>query len=111
LQGYIFFGTAQRLVDQVRLRVTNETLPRLSFMVLDFARVNGLDSSAVASFVKLKQFAEAHTIQLVLTSLSSAMQWQLERGGLAKSQIVRHAPTLDAGVEWCEEQILATAER
>jgi SulP family sulfate permease len=110
LQGYIFFGTAQRLVDQVRLRVANETLPRLCFMVLDFARVNGLDSSAVSSFVKLKQFAEAHTIQLVLTSLSSAMQCQLERGGLAKSPIVCQGPTLDAGVEWCEEQILATAE-
>jgi SulP family sulfate permease len=46
LQGYIFFGTAHNLYRRVRERANNHTLPKLHFVLLDFARVSGLDSSA-----------------------------------------------------------------
>lgn len=109
LQGFIFFGTAQNLLNQIRLRINDPHLPVLHFVVLDFRRVSGFDSSAMSSFLRMRQLAEARHIRLVFTHLSSDMQRQLEQGGLVEGQheAFRVLPTLDHGVEWCEDQILA----
>jgi SulP family sulfate permease len=109
LQGFIFFGTAYRLLNQIRQRMNNPGLPRLRFIVLDFHQVSGLDSSAVSSFSRLKQLAETHKLQLVFTHLSAEMKGLLEMGSLVDGQddTFRILPTLDHGAEWCENQILA----
>ncbi len=39
LQGFIFFGTAQKLLDQIRDRLNDPGQPRLRFVVLDFRQV------------------------------------------------------------------------
>jgi SulP family sulfate permease len=67
LQGFIFFGTAHNLLDQVRRRATDAACVALRFAVLDFRRVTGLDSSAAASFVKMTRLAGAQRFYLVLT--------------------------------------------
>jgi sulfate permease, SulP family len=46
LQGFIFFGTAYNLVAQVRNRLSDTDHPLL-FVVFDFGRVSGVDSSAI----------------------------------------------------------------
>jgi SulP family sulfate permease len=109
LQGFIFFGTAEYLLNQVRGRLKNTDLPP-RFVLLDYRRVTGLDSSAVSSFVRMKQLAESKSIKLVFTHLSPEMQHQLDRGGLGdgRDEIIRILPTLDQGLEWCEEQILTS---
>lgn len=109
LQGFVFFGTAQKFFDLIRQRVVDSKLPPIKFLVLDFARVNGLDSSAVSSFVKIQQFAETKNVELVLTHVSSEIQCQLEQGRLGRgySKQLCFSSTLDRGVEWCEDQILA----
>jgi SulP family sulfate permease len=66
-----------------------------------------LDSSAVLSFVKGRQLAEAQGIILVLTHISEKIQHQFELGGLSEDdEGVRIFPDLDHGLEWCEEQLL-----
>ncbi|NIW44428.1 MAG: cyclic nucleotide-binding protein, partial [Gammaproteobacteria bacterium] len=40
LQGFIFFGTANNLLDQVRQRLNNSSLPALNYLILDFRFVN-----------------------------------------------------------------------
>ena len=109
LQGFLFFGTAENLLSQIRERVKDAALPPLRFVVLDFRRVSGLDSSAVSSFVRMKQLAEARSIKLVFTHLTPEMQHQLDQGGLIdrRDDVLRVLPSLDHGLEWCEEQILA----
>jgi len=110
MQGFIFFGTAQKLLDQIRERLNNPDLPRLHFVILDFRQVVLIDSSAVFSITRMKQLAEAQNIHMVWTSLSAAIQRLLEKGGLVNetddSFII--LPTLDHGLEWCENQILAS---
>jgi SulP family sulfate permease len=108
LQGFVFFGTAHNLLNQIRQRVKDPNSPRLRFVVLDFRRVSGFDASAVSSFVRMKQLAETHNLRLVFTHLSSDMQHQLEKGGLVagRDETLQVLPTLDYGVEWCEDQIL-----
>lgn len=109
MQGFIFFGTAQKLLDQIRDRLAASDLPRLHYVILDFRQVVLIDSSAVFSITRMKQLAESHNIHLVWTNLSAAIQQLLEKGGLVDetddSFII--LPTLDHGLEWCENQILS----
>lgn len=107
LQGYLFFGTANSLLQQVRQRLQTE--PPLKFVVFNFRAVTGLDSSAVLSFIKLKQMADKHSFQVIFTQLLPRIQHKLQRGGClqANDQIYHLFPDLDRGIEWCENQILA----
>jgi SulP family sulfate permease len=109
LQGFIFFGTIQTVLEKVRERISDRSLPPLRFIVLDFLRVTRLDSSAVFGITRLKQLTQANDILMAWTQVLPAIQRQLERGGLVDetddSFII--LPTLDHGVEWCENKILA----
>ncbi|HUU29010.1 MAG TPA: SulP family inorganic anion transporter [archaeon] len=109
LQGYIFFGTADRLLHQVRCRANDRLSEPLRFAVLDFSRAPALDSSALFSFVRMKQLAEERGFVLVFTQLSQNIWKQFERGGFSDEPAVsfRLFPDLDYGVEWCEDQLLA----
>ncbi len=107
LQGFIFFGTANNLLQQVRRRAGDPNLAALRFVALDFRLVSGLDSSAVLSFVKMQQLAESQDFILLLAHLSPAIRTQLRKGGFgAEGEHLKSFPELDRGVEWCEDQIL-----
>lgn len=109
LQGYLFFGTANNLLDQVKQRAHAPNQPPLRFVVLDFRLVTGLDSSALNSFAKMKMLLEETLeIHLLLTGLSPALERQFETGGLAGKdpRSLLMFPDLDHGVEWCENRML-----
>jgi len=107
LQGFIFFGTAYALLEEIQRRVANTQQPKVHYIVLDFRRVIGLDSSAVLSFVKGRQLAEVQDIILILTHISEQIQRQFEAAGLFKGEKPIHIfPDLDRGLEWCEEELL-----
>ena len=108
LQGYLFFGTATTLHEQVCQRLQDSTLPQIQFVVLDFRLVSGLDSSAVLSFIKMRQFAQQHRSRLVLTHLNSIILQQLQQGGciLPQTEVIQIFSDLDRGIEWCEDRIL-----
>ena len=107
LQGFIFFGTANAVLDQIRGRLIDKGSSKLRYIILDFRRVTGLDSSAVISFVKAKQIAEGQNIVLVFTHLSETVRRRFEVNGLtANDSTVRFFPDLDRGLEWCEEEVL-----
>jgi SulP family sulfate permease len=108
LQGFLFFGTANSLLEQVRTRVNDPQQPQVRYILLDFRRVTGLDSSAVISFVKGRQLAKALGITLLLTNVSPDIDHQLQRGGLAPGERLHFFPDLDRGLEWCENQLLKT---
>jgi SulP family sulfate permease len=109
LHGFIFFGTTQALLDRIRARLGDSSLPRPEYLVLDFRRVTGFDASTVSIFQRIQQLCEAGPIQLIFTQLSAEMQRWLERGGLREGAggVFHVFADLDHGVEWCEEQILA----
>jgi sulfate permease, SulP family len=109
LQGYIFFGSVQNILERIRLRIHNQSQGPLKYLILDFHRVTRLDSSAVFGIIRLKQLTEANKILMVWTHVSPEIVTQLERGGLHDhtddSFLIRE--TLDEGVEWCENKLLA----
>lgn len=108
LQGLIFFGTASKLLNQVRDRINNDHLPPVHYVLLDFRLVSGLDASTVLSFAKLKQVANQKQIHLIYTHLSSQAKQRLEQGDcLDEDDPLCHLfADLDRGLEWYEQQIL-----
>ena len=68
LQGFVFFGTANSLLERIRERAGDAEQPRLHYLIIDFRRVNGLDSSAALAFDRIEQLAEADGFQLVYTA-------------------------------------------
>lgn len=109
LQGFLFFGTIQNILERIRLRIQDQGQGPLNFLILDFQRVTRLDSSAVFGIIRLKQLAEANKILMVWTQVAPDIVTQLERGGLhdAHDNSFLIQDTLDEGVEWCENKILA----
>ena len=109
LQGFIFFGTVQNVLEKIRARIDKKDLCKLGFIVLDFRRVTHMDSSAVFGITRLKQVTQANDILMVWTEVKPQIVKNLELGGLKDdaddSFIIK--PTLDEGVEWCENKILA----
>ncbi|MEB3885615.1 SulP family inorganic anion transporter [Lyngbya sp. CCY1209] len=110
LQGFLFFGTANSLIEQVCSRICDPRRPPLRFLILDFGRVAGIDSSAAFGFAKIRQVARRHQIILVLVHLSPDIERQLRRANvLAEGDLsCRVFPDRDRGTEWCEERILNT---
>lgn len=111
LQGFIFFGTVQTVLERVRARLSDSTQPKLCYLVLDFQRVTRLDSSAVFGITRLKQLALGNGLWMVWTQVAPGIQKQLRRGGLVdeSDEAFIILPTLDHGMEWCENRILSEA--
>ena len=108
LQGYIFFGTANKLVEQIRDRLDGIEAPQLQFVLLDFCLVTGVDSSALLSFTKLQQLLNKQEIKLVFTNLPPKLKSQWKKDILApdKHDDVLTFRSLDEGLAWCEDQII-----
>ena len=110
LQGYLFFGTANRLVQRIRERADASDQPPLKFLVLDLRRVTGVDSSAVFSFVKMTRLGRFREFSIVLTGVPPAIEAQLRRAGVGSDGELRVLPDADRGVQWCEDRILEEHE-
>jgi SulP family sulfate permease len=108
LQGFIFFGTANSILEHVRARLHDPDEEVLLYLILDFRRVTGLDSSAVFSLTRVKDLADTHGFTLVFTHLSAGSRAELEHSGLAINERILFFDDLDHGLEWCEEQLLGT---
>ncbi|HSG45318.1 MAG TPA: SulP family inorganic anion transporter [Anaerolineales bacterium] len=109
LHGFVFFGTSQSLVKQITDRLKDKSREDLKFLIIDFQYVSALDTSAVFSFVRLKQMAETHQFHLVFTDLTSDKKHKLQRAGFNdKEEWVKFFINMDYGVEWCEDKLLIT---
>jgi SulP family sulfate permease len=110
LRDYIFFGTANCLLDEIHQRLNDAHLVSLRFVVIDFQNVIGLDSSAVMSFSRLKKISVSHGFQLIFVALQPAVSQSLVQGDCLETDglCCQVFPDMNRGLEWCEEQILKT---
>lgn len=110
LQGFVFFGTANNLFEQIRERLLQSGRAPLRYAVLDFEQVTGLDSTGLLSFAKMLQLVQEEHVTLTITGASSGMRKQFEKGGLKERPgVLRFSPDLDHGIERCEAEIIAAA--
>ncbi len=110
LQGYIFFGTANSLLEQIRSHLKNYADTRLCFLLLDFSQVTGIDSSVVLSFLKMNQLVRNSNASIVLSGLSEDIKTFLRKSGVLdlEENAFIVLPELDHGVQWCEEKLLGS---
>jgi len=108
LQGYVFFGTANGLYEQMKERLRSAQPSPMRVVMLDFRRVNGVDASAALSFLRLKRLLRQHQVMLVFTHLRPDIEQRLRRDVLTPNDqdAWRVFPDLDHGVEWFEEGVL-----
>ncbi|MDO9416700.1 SulP family inorganic anion transporter [Pararhizobium sp.] len=72
LDGYIFFGSASKLVDRLQRQFPHSAQPR--FAIVDFKRVVGMDMSAWAAFERLARSCAQQGTELLITGLSPALK-------------------------------------
>ncbi len=107
VSGYVFFGTATGLLERIRKRVEGGSL---RYLLVDLRRVTGVDSSAVMSFRKVAQLAQANEFELVFTGVPDGVLTRLSRGGVIPSDgVVRFEPDLDRGLQVCEDGLLGSS--
>jgi SulP family sulfate permease len=108
LQGYIFFGSTQNLLDSIHKRLHDPACTPPHFLLLDFRQVTGMDGSAIMSFVKLRTIAREHPICISFSEMEPRYQNQLERDlrMYGEDTACRYFRDLDHAVEWCEDQFI-----
>jgi SulP family sulfate permease len=104
VSGFLFFGSANTLSSAVAERLAGPTPP--GFFVLDFTEVDGLDSSAMNSLVRMIQRCEVAGGRLVFAAAPAALERELRRSAPAEAEAARFMPDLDRALEWCEDAIL-----
>ena len=112
LEGFIFFGTANGIFSQVRAHI-QETPRAVKYVLLDFAKVSGVDSTGMLSFNRMMQWCQEEGITLGLAGLTGRAQAQFQQEK-ALQESARQEGTLhffadlDHGLEWCENALLTT---
>ena len=99
LTGYQFFGSFAAVVERIR-QSTSEGATPISFVILDFRHVTGIDASAIALLDELvSDLADDH-VTVLLSDLHA---------DLARSTAGPHVfPGLDFAIEYAEESLLET---
>jgi SulP family sulfate permease len=103
LQGYLFFGTANRLYEKVKALIAGQ--PHCRFLLFDFRLVIGIDSSATHSFTQIKDAVDEKGVRLVLVNLTPELRRAFQ-SILAHTDSVIVVSDLDHALESCENAII-----
>lgn len=105
--GYLFFGSASALSRTAADLFQPGVEPAPSHLVLDFAEVDGFDSSAVNCFVRMLQRAAAAGCRTFFAAAPPKLEEQMRRAAPQETLETRFLPNLDRALEWCEDAVLA----
>ncbi|MGH6865031.1 MAG: SulP family inorganic anion transporter [Methyloceanibacter sp.] len=107
LSGFIFFGSSNGLFERITRAIEEQQDKPVGYVVLDFGAVQGLDTSAVLSLVKLRNYCEEHGVTLAFCGLNELMGTSFESAGFfgSKRSHQRFGSRNEA-IEWCEDMIL-----
>lgn len=108
LQGFLFLGSMERLLQDIRKRFqATDKLP-VEYLILDFKLVKGLASAANIGFDKLRTIAQESDLQVIITSPPLELEEHLEKSGHVGEgeDQFRAFFNLDYAMEWCENHVL-----
>ena len=110
LSGYIFFGSSEGLFDRIRTDIESALPERVDYVILDFSLVSGVDSSAIASLAKLRNWCHRRDIMPIYSALSRADRPALARAGLYSGKSPEPFDDVHGAMAWCEDQLLSGAK-
>lgn len=107
LSGFIFFGSSNGLFERIKRAIEAQRDKPVGYVVLDFSAVPGLDTSAVLSLVKLRNYCEEHDVTLGFSGLSESMRMSFERAGFFGAARPHQVfASRNEAIEWCEDMLL-----
>jgi sulfate permease, SulP family len=106
LSGFIFFGSSNGLFERIRRVIDAQTEKPVGYVLLDFGAVPGLDSSALLSLVKLRNYCDEHGVTLAFSGLSEAMQSSFQKAGFFGKGAHQVFGSRNEALEWCEDMLL-----
>jgi sulfate permease, SulP family len=107
LSGFIFFGSSNGLFERIKRTIEAQREKPVGYVVLDFTAVPGLDTSAVLSLVKLRNYCEEHKVTLGFSGLTESMRASFDRAGFFGSARTHQVfGSRNEAVEWCEDMLL-----
>ncbi len=109
LQGFLFFGSANRLLDRIKQVVDTADATQKRYLIIDFSRVDEMDSSAANSFSKLMQICMRENLTLCLTGDQPGIiprLVQLHRDLDLPKEILHVFPDLDTAAGWADDELL-----
>jgi SulP family sulfate permease len=108
LQGYLFFGSVYSLVKQIKSFEESGNMNMPSYLVYDFEHVSGMDSSAVACFKKIQEFAGDRQLYMLITGTGNLLNpvlasrlSELEFGGNSL-----YKPNISEAIKFCQSSLL-----
>ena len=117
LQGFIFFGSAFTLYQNIQAQLYRKDHSKPRFLVLDFTSVVGIDSGGMTWLNRLASLAWEHQVRLVLSHLSPVAKRQFLRfSGITSITdcesvaSIHWANEMDGALQWCEDQLLSLSE-
>ena len=108
LSGFIFFGSSNGLFERIKRVIEGQSDDKpVGYVVLDFGQVPGLDTSAVLSLVKLRNFCDEQSVVLAFSGLNEVMQQGFDKAGFFGSTRPHQVfASRNEAVEWCEDMLL-----
>jgi SulP family sulfate permease len=111
LSGFIFFGSSNGLFEFVKHTMDEQDNPKVRYLVLDFSRVPGLDTSAVLSLVKLRNYCDESAAYIAYAGLNEQLQNIFATAGIiTETGPHRGFPDRNEALEWCENVLLSGHE-
>jgi SulP family sulfate permease len=104
LTGYLFFGTANTLLERIRAEVNGPQPPR--YIIVDFTRVHGLDASVAYSLGKLSRFCARSNVELLFSGMTVDMEDQYVKG-TGELNSAGFASSLNDALQAVEADLLA----
>jgi sulfate permease, SulP family len=103
LQGALFFGTGERLIDEIAVATRQETRS----LILDLRRINEIDSTGARIILDIQNdlVRKDSKLGLVLANRSDAMS-RLKDAGVLEESADQVFEDVDRAVEWAEDSLL-----
>jgi SulP family sulfate permease len=110
LQGYLFFGSAHRVLERIAGRLALPCETPLRFLVIDLEWVDGADSSTMFSLMHLVERADRQGVRVLFSALPDTVAASLQSAGLAcgPGPGRRVFSDLDHALEHAEDAFLAS---
>lgn len=107
LSGFIFFGSSNGLFERIRRVIEAQREKPVGYVLLDFTAVPGLDSSALLSLIKLRNYCDEHQVALAFSGLSEPIRTSFQKAKLFASGSPHQIfGSRNEALEWCEDMIL-----
>ena len=107
LSGFVFFGSSNGVLEEIRRAIEEEKPPGVAFVVLELSGVTGFDSSALLSLVKLRNSAGEHNVEIVLAGADERIALAIQRSRyFSGERRLRMFQSRNDALEWCEDRLL-----